>query len=444
MTRESWKSKTGFIFAALGSAVGLANICLFPFLVGKYGGAAFIFVYLFCLLVIGYPVFLAEIYIGKKSKSGAASAYYKLSGRTIYKWLGKIVVFTGLVVSAFYSVLAGTIVMYSFLAFRGDLSALNNMSEATELYSTLTKATYPSLFFHGLFTFLCMLVMFGGVREGIERCSKVFMPLLMALLAFLFFKGLYLPHADRALRFLFEPKLTALSWEAILAALGQSFFTLSLGQGTMVAYGSYLKSDEKLFRVTLPILLGDTLISICSAVIVFTLIFAVGMEDSASAGLGLLFQTLPLGFNQMAAGASISKAFFLFILLAAITSQISVMETVSSYFSDEWQLSRKRAVCLTGLSGFLLGLPCALATGFLADYQIFSLNFMDFAQELAQKVLIPFGGLVGVTLLAWSPSLDELLRELFPEKSRLELFFRFVMRYTAPFLIICVWVKQFL
>lgn len=440
MSRATWGSRVGFIFAVAGSAVGLANIWRFPYIVGANGGAAFIAVYLLCLLLIGFPVFMAEILIGRTTQTSPSGAFLKLSGKPAWSWAGKMTILTGFIVSAFYSAVAGWILGYLIEAAQGNVTQFTSAAESSQHYETLLANPWWGLSFHALFLLLCTGVLYLGVREGIEKGNKIMMPLLFIVLIVLVMRGLFLPHAEAALAFLFKPDWSALTPAAFLVALGQSFFTLSLGQGTMVTYGSYLGNKENLLKSCIPVVLMDTLVSIFAAIAVFTIVFSAGIEPDQ--GPGLIFHTLPLVFSQIPGGALLAVLFFLLVFLAALTSEISAMEPTIAYLIDEKKWSRSSAVLACGLGAFLLGVPCALSTSVLKDYTFFGENFLDALAFLASNILIPLGGLAAVVLVGWVWGIPNALTqlkqgayELFDRHRWIGGYFWFCFKYSAPILI---------
>lgn len=447
--REQWKSKFGFTLAAVGSAVGLANIWRFPYVVGTGGGAAFILTYLFCLVLIGVPTLVAELLLGRASRRGPVGAFRNLGRGKSWRFMGIVVVCTGFLVSTFYSVVAGWIFGYLIMAIQGTLSSVSSSEQAAHIFDHFVKNSWESVFYHGAFLFLCVWIVRAGVRGGIERSSKWVMPVLFGILLLLAVYGLFLPGAGEALDFLFRPDWSALTPAVVLIALGQAFFTLSLGQGTMVTYGSYLKDDSNIPTAALPIAGADTLISLLAGVAVFTIVFSLGAAPEA--GEGLLFVTLPLVFSQMLGGQVLAILFFFLVFFAAVTSEISALEPPIAYLIDEWGWERKKAVTLVGSGAFLLGIPCALSMGPLADLTLFGFTFLEGIMFLAQAILIPLGGLAAVLLLGWRWGLDLAFVELkkgaedfFRRYPWLESYFRFGIRYVAPTLILLVFVESLL
>ncbi|MBT7264177.1 MAG: sodium-dependent transporter [Waddliaceae bacterium] len=445
--RETWKSSAGFIFAAMGSAVGIANICIFPCLVGANGGAAFIAVYLISLLLIGFPVFISEITLGRKTHRNPAGAFKEVGKTKLWSRAGLLTVVTGLIVTAFYSVLAGWVLGYFVEAIAGRLHIMTTIEETSFFYNTLMSKPLWALAFHFIFIVICGAVLYGGVRHGIERGSKFMMPILIVILLFLVVRGLMLPGAGKGLKYLLSPDWSMLTPAAILLALGQAFFTLSLGQGTMVTYGSYLTKKDSIPSVAIPVALGDTAISLCAAIVVFTTVFSVGMEPSQ--GLGLIFQTLPIVFGQLPGGYLLAVVFFLFVTLAAVTSEISAMEPVIAYLVDERQWRRHSAVAACTVGGFLLGIPCALSYSILKGVTLSGVNIMDAVMFITEGALIPAGGFFAVILVGWVWRQRKALRNLREGSSGFfdkNIWFRrylwLCIKYVAPVLIIVVFLNR--
>lgn len=446
MTRATWGSRIGFIFAVAGSAVGLANIWRFPYIVGQHGGAAFLAVYLISLFLIGFPVFISEMVIGRTTQTSPFGAFKQLGGSKAWGYIGKMTIFTGFIVSSFYSAVAAWILGYLFEAIFGNLTNFTHSTHAVEHYESLIGNPLWGAGFHVLFLFLCTLVLYSGVRDGIERGNKIMMPLLFILLILLVIKGLTLDKAINGVKFLFKPDWSELTPGAIVIALGQSFFTLSLGQGTMVTYGSYLSKNDNLVKNCFPVVVMDTLVSIFAAVAVFSIVFAGGLEPNS--GPGLLFHTLPMIFGQIPGGYFFAILFFFLVLIAAVTSQISAMEPTIAYLMDEKGWGRHTAVAIVALFVLLAGLPSALSYSVLKNYTFYGMNFLDFVSFIASSILIPLGGFLAVILVGWVWGAEKAIDQLklgafdfFEKKSWLKTYFWFCFKYTAPILMIFVFLN---
>ncbi len=444
--REHWGSRMGFVLAALGSAIGLANILKFPYLVGAYGGAAFILVYLLCLFLVGFPVLVAEVLIGRTTQTSPAGALQKIGKGRHWGWAGRMIVLTGFIVSAFYSSLAGWMLGYLLEAVRGNVTNFADAAEAKAFFDSLVSSPAWGLSFHFLFMLLGVLILYTGVRDGIERYCKWLMPMLFVVLALIVAKGLTLPGAGEGLVFLFKPDWSQITPAAILIALGQSFFTVSVGQGTMITYGSYLDKKSSVVGLCLPIALADTLISIMAAVAVFTIVFSAGMEPNS--GFGLIFQTLPVVFSSLPGGYFGALFFFLLVSIAAITSQISAMEPVIAYLMDEKGWARKTAVGACATGAFLVGIPCALSSNLLSDVSLFGMTILDLFDFIATSILIPLGGLIATLLVGWRwgfgkayASLQDGAGDILRNQRWVKWYFRVTLQFGAPVLIVLVFLS---
>jgi len=441
-TRESWKSKTGFIFAALGSAVGLGSIWRFPYVVGQNGGAAFILLYLIFLALIGFPILISEILVGRTAQLSPAGAFKKVGKNKFWGLSGKLVIFTGLIISSFYSVIAGWMLGYLIEAILGHLN-FSNASLALKHFDMLSSSAFWSVGFHFLFMALSILILFFGVRKGIEQKSKIMMPLLIVVVIILVIKGITLPSASKGLKFLLSPRWDLVTPAGILIALGQAFFTLSLGQGTMVTYGSYLSKKEDIPKTCFPVVLLNTIIAILVGIAIFTIVFSQDLEPGA--GPSLIFETLPIVFAKMKLGYLISIFFFLLVTLAALTSEISALEPFISYLIDEKGWKRKKASIFTGSLAFLIGLPSALSFGLLKRYTLFGLNFFDCISFLSVNILVPLGGFLIVILVSYIWGIKKAFDHLkvskeafFHHRPWVALYFKVCLKYISPILIILI------
>lgn len=446
MSRVAWGSRLGFIFAVAGSAIGLANIWRFPYMVGVNGGGAFLIVYLICLLLIGVPVFISEILIGRTTQSSPSGAFRKLGGSSLWGGIGKMTILTGFIVSSFYSAVAGWILGYLIEAVMGRITNFAETSQAVAHYTSLVENPLWGVSFHLFFMLACIGVLYLGVRSGIERGNKIMMPMLFVALILLMVKGLTLPNASEGLRFLFTPDWSAITPTAVIAALGHSFFTLSLGQGTMVTYGSYVGEKDNIVKSCFPVVIMDTVVSILAAVVVFTIVFSVGMEPAS--GPGLLFHTLPWVFSQITGGYFIAVVFFLLVVLAALTSEISAMEPTIAYLIEERGWTRHRAVLLCGGGAFLLGVPSALSFSLLSNYTFYGHTFLESVDFLATSIMIPLSGFFAVLLVGWVwgfphafSALKQGAADFYEKNSWLGYYFWFCFKYCAPVLMIIVFLN---
>lgn len=443
MQRHFWGSKIGFIFAAASSAIGLANIWRFPYIVGKYGGASFIAVYLICLLLIGFPVFIAEILIGRTTHKSPTGAFETLGGNQLWRKCGLMTVITGFLISSFYSVVAGWVLGYLMAALSGQLTHFTNFTQTQNYFIHLVSNPIWTIGFHAAFMIICTVLLMAGIRKGIEAFSRLCMPLLLVILAVLIFKGLSLPQGSMGLAFLLKPDWTLLTPTAILIALGHSFFTLSLGQGTMVTYGSYLPKTEDIPFSCLWVALMDTLVALLASFAIFTLVFAAGLEPES--GPGLVFYVLPKVFSQLPSGNILASLFFLLLILAAITSQISALEPTIAFLVEEKKMSRKRAVAITTISSFVIGIFTALSSGIYNAFTIGGYSFFEIISFIALDVFVPIGGFLAVILVAWKWGIKNAFEQIalggstyFNTQPFIKRYLTVTMRLSAPILIICV------
>lgn len=440
--RESWGSRVGFIFAVAGSAIGLGNIWRFPYVAGANGGAAFIALYLICLLVIGFPVLISEILIGRSTQKAPKGAFLALGGSTPWAWGGAMTIITGFIVSAFYSAVAGWIFGYLIEALRGTLTHLHDHAQANQHYESLVGNPIWSVGFHGLFILLSGSLLYFGVRKGIERGNKVMMPLLFFILICLVIRGLMLPHASEALHFLFAPDWKALTPAALILALGQSFFTLSLGQGTMVTYGSYLEKKSPLIRSCVAVVIMDTLAALLAAIVVFTIAFSVGVKPDS--GPGLIFETLPLVFSQMPGGYLLAVLFFLLVFLAALSSEISALEPSIAYLIEERGWKRHHAVIGCAIAAFIVGVPSALSFSLFKGQTFFGLSILGIFEFATTSIMIPIGGFLAVYLVGWKWGFQRAWAALqegddgIAKSSLCKRYFWFGIKISAPILILLV------
>jgi len=445
--REQWGSKLGFILAAAGSAIGLGNIWKFPYIAGENGGAAFIFIYLICIAIIGLPVLIGEILIGRTTQLNPVGAFRKLSGSSFWASIGGMGVLAGFAILSFYAVVAGWSTGYFVESVRGSFFDYADPNAVGEHFNKLTSNVYWILGFLALFMSITMIIVFAGVQKGIERGSKILMPLLLVILLILMFIGISLDGSEKGLSFLFEPDWANVTGESVLIALGHAFFTLSLGMGAMMTYGSYMSKKDSVPVAALQIVFLDTVIAIIAGVCIFTVVFATGQNPAA--GPGLIFQTLPIVFAQMPGGYLFSILFFLLLTIAALTSAISLLEVVVAYFVDERGWKRHRAVIAFGTIIFLLGVPCALSYNIMADIKLFGLNFFDLVDFMASNILLPIGGLFIAVFVGWIWGFDKVVvrlkegaENLFEKNAWLIPTWKIFLKYFAPILIFIVFLSS--
>lgn len=354
-------SRIGFILAAAGSAIGLGNIWRFPYTAGESGGGAFVLAYLAFVLLIGIPVLMAELSLGRKSGSNAVGAFRAIVPDSAWRYVGGLGVLTGFGILAFYSVVAGWTLSYAWDAAMGTFADGMSVEASGKHFGEVTAGTTGPVVFAGAFLVLTALVVRGGVSGGIERASKILMPLFFVVLVILVGRSLTLEGASKGVEFLFSPDFSKLTPLVLMNALGQALFSLSLGMGAMITYGGYLQKDENLPVAGISVAIFDTLIAILAGLIIFPALFTVGAEPSG--GPGLVFVVLPTIFDKLPAGQFFSVAFYSLLGIAALTSTISLLEVVVAYFVGERDWPRERAVWVVTAGIFLLAIPSALSMG---------------------------------------------------------------------------------
>ncbi len=446
--REQWGSKVGFILAAAGSAIGLGNIWKFPYIAGVNGGAAFVFIYLISILLVGLPVLMAEILIGRTAHKDPVGAFKQLSnGSKFWTAVGGMGVLAGFFILSYYVVIAGWSLGYIIEAIKGVFFDFKTPDDAGKYFNSLIGNVEWIVGYFFLFMALTMTFVLGGVQKGIEKGSKILMPVLFILMVILVVRGVTLDGAEKGISFLIHPDWSAVTPSTILLALGQAFFTLSLGMGAMMTYGSYLSDDDNITTASIEIVTLDTLIALFAGLAIFTAVFAYGQNPSA--GAGLIFQTLQIVFSKMPGGYIFSIAFFILLSIAALTSAISLLEVITAYFVDEKGWSRKKAVLVFGGITFLLGLPSALSYNVMADVHFFGLTFFDFIDFISSNILLPLGGLLIAVFVSYYWGIDKAAQHLkqgaekFYEKYPwIEIFWKFFVKFIAPVLILIVFLKS--
>ena len=401
--RGHWGSRIGFILAAAGSAIGLGNIWKFPYIAGENGGGFFVLIYLACIAFVGLPIMIAEILIGRstqKSPVGAFKGLYKPNSPWIgVGWLG---VASAFVILSFYSVVAGWAMHYVYLSLSGVFAEFEP-GYTGQIFDDLFANPGLNAFWHILFMGIVMSVVIAGVHKGVERWSEILMPMMLGMLLILFGSALTLSGFQEAVAFVFSPATENLTRAGVLEALGHSFFTLSLGMGAMITYGSYLRTKDDAVKSSVLIALFDTGIALLACLVLFPITFTYGLE--ASAGPGLVFVSLPIAFSQMPGGTMLATVFFALLTFAAVTSGISLLEVATAYFIDEKGWSRKRAVCVTGGGIILLGLPSAMSGGTRlfgeGMSELIGRNWFELFDYLASNWMLPLGGLGIAVFMAW-------------------------------------------
>lgn len=402
MKRSDFGSKLGIVLATAGSAVGLGNIWRFPTMTGENGGAAFIFIYVVFVFLLGIPGMLSEFVIGRRAHTNAPRAYRLLGGKTPFAGIGYVGVLGGMVIFGFYSVIAGWCMHYLYASITSQLNG--SPEQIVNYFQTFSSSTYEPLLWTALFMLMTHLVVWGGVNKGIERCAKTLMPLLFIVLIVIVIASLCVPDAYKGIEFLFKPDFSKITPSTILAALGQAFFTLSLGVACLATYASYFGKEVNMTRSAVQIALVDTLIAILAGLMIFPAAFSVGVEPDA--GPSLIFITLPNVFQSAFSsvpGASyvISVMFYALLVLAALTSTISMHEIGTAFFTEELKISRGIAATIVSVCCFGVAILSSLSFGVLQDVKIMDMAFLDFFDFITGQMIMPICALLTCLLVGW-------------------------------------------
>ena len=396
--RDSFGSSFGVLVALAGSAVGLGNLWRFPYLVGENGGAAFILIYLMFVCLLGIPVMLSEFIIGRRSQASVRSAYRILAPGKPWRIAGTLAVLCCILILSFYSVVGGWGIEYLLKAIRFDFT-IGRDGDLSTLFGEFTVSSWRPLVCHTIFLAASALIVIFGVKNGIEKFSKVMMPVLFVIMIGLAVRSLTLPGAGAGIDYLFKPDWSAVTPNTFLAALGQAFFSLSLGSGMVITYGSYVARKENILSISTKTALADTLFALIAGCAIMPAVFAFGI--SPSEGPGLVFITLPHIFSQIPLGGIVAILFFLALLLAALTSSISLLEVMVAFGMEEFHLKRKVSVTLSFIILWILGCLCSLSLGVLGNWKVFGKNIFDLFDFVSANILMLLGGLVAVVFAGW-------------------------------------------
>ncbi len=443
--RAQWTGRLGFVLAASGSAIGLGNLWKFPYITYENNGGAFVLVYLAAIAVVGVPIMVAEVLLGRRSQKNPVGAFRVLAeGKPGGRWwqaVGFLGVMTGFVILSYYSVVAGWTIRYILLAVSGKLAGLAHHPEALQsFFGEFLSSPYQQVFYHCLFMGATIGIVYFGVGRGIERAAKLLMPILLSILVMLVVYSFWTPGFGEAMRFIFRPNFSELTAGGVLEALGHSFFTLSLGMGAMLTYGSYMRKRDSIPRAALTICAMDTMIAIMACIVMFSIIFSFDFEVTKSSTI--LFTTLPVVFFQLPGGSAVSALFYVLVGFAALTSTISLLEVVSSYAIDELGWRRQRATLTMGAAILVFGTLSAVSLG--GNATLSSINFIGRPSTagvfgtldyLASNWFLPVGGLFIALFTGWVLGRDESREELEKGNGPIGWAFplwRFLIRIAAP------------
>lgn len=444
--RSEWGSSFGFLMAAVGSAVGLGNIWGFPYKMGKGGGFAFVLIYLFFAITVGFVVMVSELAIGRKSKMDAYGSYKKMDQK--FGFVGAIGVLAAFIILSFYCVLGGWVLKYAFTYILEIFGMGFHGADGAEYFSNFISQTWEPIFWFAMFLSITAGIVVLGVEKGIEKFSKIMMPSLFVMLAIVIVRSVTLPGASAGLAFMFKPDFSVFSsFESTISvastALAQMFFSLSLGMGITVVYGSYLGKEQKIEQSSIIVPLLDTMVAILAGVAIMPAVFAFDLDPSA--GPGLMFITLKQVFDSMMFGNFFGLLFFVFVFFAAISSSIALFEVVCSFFIDSKGMDRKKTTMIAAVGVFLLGIPVTLGFGVLSHVKpLMGMDFLDTFDFIAEYTMMPLGALIMCILIGWKWKPDVIVEEVKANggEFKLEGYYRFMIKYITPLLVAFVLYKS--
>ena len=444
--RVSFGSRIGAILAAAGSAVGLGNIWRFPYETGNHGGAAFILISLGCVLVLGLPIMIAEFTVGRRAKASTGKAFGVLAPGTQWKWIGMLGVLAGLLILGYYSVVAGWTLEYIVASLSNGFAG-KGPEDFVASFQDFSQDPFRPVLWLLAFLFLTHFVIVKGVKDGIEKSSKIMMPVLFILIVVLAGCSMSLPNAEKGLEFLLKPDFSKVNADVFLGAMGQAFFSLSLGMGCLSTYASYFGSDTNMGKTALSVGAIDTMVAILAGLIIFPAAFSVGIQPDA--GPSLIFITLPNVFQQAFGGIPFlatvfSLMFYVLLALAALTSTISLHEVVTAYLHERFDWSRSRsAIWVTGFC-VITGVLSSLSLGVWED-KFFGLSFFDLLDFVTAKLMLPLSGFLVCLFVGWylkrSVSYEELTNYGL-QKAPYYPVYMFIIRYVAPIAIALIFINE--
>ncbi|WP_369900090.1 sodium-dependent transporter [Bacillus manliponensis] len=437
MNAQQWTSKLGFILAAAGSAIGLGAIWKFPYMAGMGGGGAFFLIFIAFTLFVGLPLLLAEFVIGRSTQKEAVQAYEEIAPRTVWPWLGRLGIVTCFILLSFYSVVGGWILLYLWNAITGKLWAGDGAYDA--VFGEIISNPYLAVGAQLLFLLITIFIVSKGVQDGVEKVNKYLMPALFVLFFVLIIRALTLDGAGEGVRFFLQPDFSNVTSEVILYAMGQSFFSLSVGVAVMVTYSSYLPKEESLPRSAFSIVGLTLIITLFAGLAIFPVVFAFGMEPAQ--GPGLLFIVLPAVFSKMAFGEFFFVVFLLLFFFATVTSAISMLEISVASLVSKNKEKRGKIAAIVGICIFIVGIPSALSFGVLSDVKLFDKTIFDLADFAVSNVLMPLGVLLVAIFVPLKMKKEVLMNELGVTKNKgykLFLVWLYILRYVAPIVIVIV------
>lgn len=429
--RVTFGSKLGVVLATVGCAVGLGSVWRFPYMLGENGGAAFLLVYILCMVFLGVPVMITEFFIGRHARSNAVGSFKKMAPGTRWCWIGYNGIVGAFLILSYYSVVSGWTLEYVWQTLSGSL--YGKPVDYTADFHDFASDVFRPIFWMAVFIGLTHFVIVSGVDKGIERASKIMMPLLFLILLVMCVRSVTLPNAEAGLRFLFQPDFGKINSSVVLSALGQAFFSLSLGMGCLITYSSYFGKDTNMQETAWEVTAINTFVAILAGIMIFPAVFSFGIAPTA--GAELVFITLPNVFAQLPFSGVWSLIFYLLLAMAALTSTISLHEVSTAYVLEEFKMSRRKAATLVSLGVFFLGIFSSLSFGVMKEFTIGGLSFFDALDFLTAKIMLPLGGMLTCIFVGTHVERKVLKAELTNDgKLRFRLFsaYLFFMKFVAP------------
>ena len=437
----TWSSRWTFILAATGSAVGLGNIWKFPYMAGDNGGGAFVLVYLACICIIGLPIMLGEIMIGRRGRSSPANSMKSLAAEanTSSAWtlLGATGALAGLLILSFYSVAAGWAMSYIFNGFQNITAESSSLS-----FNNLLSSPSSLIFWHSLFIAITVFIVARGILKGLEKWINTLMPILFLIILLLCIYAMQTGAFFEGLRYLFMPDFSKINPQVMLEALGQAFFTLSLGMGAIMAYGAYMPANQNIGKTAVSVAALDTGVALLAGIAIFPIVFANGLAPSE--GPGLVFVTLPIAFSAMPLGILFGTLFFVLLSIAALSSSISLIEPGVAWLIESLKIKRITATALLGFTAWFIGLFSALSFNLLSEFTIFGKNFFDATDFLTNQIMLPLGGIFIAIFVGWIMKKEHVLDELGFQENFIFKAWYFSVRFVAPTLVGLVFLYFFL
>jgi len=428
-----WSSRWTFILAATGAAVGLGNIWKFPYLTGQNGGSAFVLIYIICVAALGIPLMMAEILLGRRGRSTPIHSMKVLAEETnagqwwqIIGWSGTV---AGMLILSYYSVIGGWTLAYIFKSITGTFSGATGEFAASTFGAFVGSAT--SLFFwHTLFMLITMGIVAGGVQGGLEKAVQFLMPMLFVLLLLMVGYSMTTGYFGKGLAFLFTPDFSKLTGSSMLSAMGQAFFSLSLGMGTIMIYGSYVPKDTSIASTSIMIAIADSGVALLAGMAIFPIVFANNLEPGS--GPGLIFQTLPVAFGNMTGGTLFGSLFFILLLVAAWTSSISLIEPLVTWLIETFGMSRISAAFYSGVTTWLFGLGTVWSFNLWAEVKLFDMTFFDLLDFITSNLMLPLGGILIALFAGWLMKAENTKAELQIANPNIYAIWQALVRYIAP------------